>query len=222
MTFLKVFHPPNPISLTHSPYHNLRLTQQFSLSDRYVSLQLSATWSEHRQAISCKALNSYMATWQHGSRCVLLPDTVQWAARNAIPTEHCTGFERGWNLGLWFPNAFYQLYCKSWDLKGTQNVQIHVRNVWNFAALLRIKFIFEHRCANCILSYIMSDKRVSFTTTHIPALTGCPYIVFSAYLVWVEYQGGTLFTPCKLSVVHQQRYAEFPKSLSSNYVYIYI
>jgi hypothetical protein len=68
-----------------------------------------------------------------------------------MPTEHCTWFECGWNLGWWCLNAFYQTHCRGWDSTYTQNIRIHMHDVWKFfCALLRINFIFKHRCVNCI------------------------------------------------------------------------
>jgi len=55
--------------------------------------------------------------------------------------------------------------------------KIHLRNVWNFAALLRINLIFlTSLCQLHMLQRIISGKPLSVTTTHIPALTVFLYI----------------------------------------------
>jgi hypothetical protein len=52
--------------------------------------------------------------------------------------------------------------------------KIHVRNVWNFAALLTINFIYlTSLCQLHVLQRIISGKPLAVTTTHIPALAVC-------------------------------------------------
>ena len=144
MTFLKVLHPPNlqtPNPPPHASCHKLRLSPNSSPSVPGVS----AFSCERRNLIIAQrsAVKHWTVTWQHGNRSVLLPDTAQWAVRNAIQTEHSTGFECAWNLVLWCLNVLQQSQRRSGDLKSyTECTNVHVSIVWNFAALPRINLSF--------------------------------------------------------------------------------
>jgi hypothetical protein len=91
-----------------------------------------------------------METWQHGTQCVVLPDTVQ------CNTDWALYLVRVW-VKSWFMMSKCIPPCapRRWDLKYTQKVQINMRNVWKFVALLTINFIFEHRCVNCICCNVL-------------------------------------------------------------------